>query len=70
MAARLEDAGVQGEGADDGGLAGLPAAVEQQLAVTAEQHVGLQLVDGEAAGARDRAGVERHGQQLPRVHGG
>src|SRR5438067_10675582 len=40
----LEEGGVQGEGADDGALAGLTAAVEQQLAVTAE-HVGLPLVE-------------------------
>ena len=56
--------------ADDGACAARMAAVEQQLAVTAEQQVGLPLVDGQAAGAKDRAGVERHGQQLPRVHGG
>jgi hypothetical protein len=61
---------VQGEGADDGALTGLTAAVEQQLVVAAEHHVGLPLVDGEAPSAKDRAGVERHGQQLPRVHGG
>jgi hypothetical protein len=48
---------VQSEGADDGGFTGLTAAVEEQLALTAEQHVGLPAVDGEAAGAKDRAGV-------------
>jgi hypothetical protein len=51
-------------------FAGRTAAVEQQLALTAEQHVGLPAVDGEAAGAESRAGVERHGQQLSRVHDG
>jgi hypothetical protein len=61
---------MQGQGADDGGLAGLTAAVKEQLAVAADQHVGLPLVDGEAPSAKDCAGVDRHGQQLPRVHGG
>ena len=65
----VEQRGVQGQGADDGGLAGLTAAVEQQLALAAMEDFGLPAVNGETAGAKDRAGVERHGHETACVHG-
>ena len=67
-ALRDEQRGVQGEGADDGTLTRLPAAVEQDHAFLAEQHVALPGINGEAAGAEGRTGVEGHRHELARVH--
>jgi hypothetical protein len=57
-------------GSYDDRLAGLTAAVEQQLAFFGEEDVGLPVINRETPGAKNRTGVEGHGQQLPRVHGG
>jgi hypothetical protein len=59
---RLKERGVQGKSAGDGALTGLTAAVEQQLALFREQPVGLSAINGETPRAKNRAGVERHGQ--------
>ncbi len=47
---RLEEGLMQGQGAGDRGLAGLAAAVEQELAIGAEQQVALPGIDGDAPG--------------------
>jgi hypothetical protein len=48
---------VKGEGAGDGGFAGLPAAVEENLSLFTSEELPLPRVGGEA-GVEDGGGVE------------
>jgi hypothetical protein len=68
QAVGLKQGGVQSERRDDGALACPAAAIEQDLSLLAEEGFGLPRVNGEAAGAENRPGVERHGHEAPRVH--
>ena len=62
-----EEGLVEPEGRGNGGLAGLPAAVEEHVAFFRVEEFVLPWIDGEATVAQELRGVEG-GKQLSGVH--